>query len=186
MYSVAQAEQLKIFLTSLGVGFLLGMLYDIFRFFRLSFSRFKAATVIIDTLYFLLFGFLSYIFILTVNKGEIRFYILLGEALGASFWYFAFAPVSFKITNAVVRFLKRTYWVVTYPFRALAKAISALNEKIKQKRKKTAKNTQKMRKKLLPKTKIYVYNIFGIFQGKKGGNSLGSQRKKAQKADEQK
>ena len=46
MYNVYQSEQMLIFLASLGVGFLLGVLYDLFRALRLSFTKGKIAGII--------------------------------------------------------------------------------------------------------------------------------------------
>jgi hypothetical protein len=52
MYNVYPSEQSLIFIASLGVGFLLGVLYDFFRALRLSFTKGKIAVVIFDLLYF--------------------------------------------------------------------------------------------------------------------------------------
>ena len=78
MYNVSQSEQTLIFLASLGVGFLLGVLYDFLRALRLSFTRGKVAVIIFDLLYFFMVAFFSYIFILAANKGEVRSYIIIG------------------------------------------------------------------------------------------------------------
>ena len=88
MYNVEQSEQVLIFIASLGVGFLLGVLYDFLRALRLSFTRVKWSVIIFDLLYFFMVAFLSYIFILASNKGEVRSYIIIGELLGAVFYYF--------------------------------------------------------------------------------------------------
>ena len=67
MYSVPQSEQLTIFISSLGLGFLLGILYDVLRALRLSLTKSKGAIVFFDILYFILFGFCTFIFILALN-----------------------------------------------------------------------------------------------------------------------
>ena len=54
MYSFEQSEQLKLFLLSLGAGFVLGILYDILRTIRLTFTKSKKVIFIFDILYFLL------------------------------------------------------------------------------------------------------------------------------------
>ena len=48
MYNVDQSEQTLIFIASLGVGFLLGILYDALRAVRLSFTKGKIAVIIFD------------------------------------------------------------------------------------------------------------------------------------------
>lgn len=186
MYSVPHSEQLSIFLSSLGVGFILGVLYDVLRGIRLSFSKSKVLVVIFDLIYFILLAFITFIFILAVNKGEIRFYIILGEIIGLLFYYVSFGIAAIKITDKIIGLLRRFYSfafkVLSAPFRLMKRLFLKLSEKIKRIFKKTSKNSEKIRKKHLPKLHLYVYNLFGIllanrkFQ-KKGGGSLGKGEK---------
>ncbi len=183
MYSVPQVEQLKIFVSALGMGFLLGAVYDFFRVVRLSLSRKKVCTVIFDVLYFLVFGFATYTFTLAANKGAIRWYIIIGELGGAAIWYLSFAPVSHKLTDKFIRALSFLYSCILAPFRALKHSVISLLPKLDQKRKKTLKKSEKISKKLLPKLQIYVYNLICILIGKstfskKGGSEFGKQKEK--------
>lgn len=183
MYTVDQSEQLLIFLASLGVGFLLGVLYDFLRAVRLSVTRGRAAVVVFDLLYFFLFGFLTYIFILAANKGEVRSYIIIGELLGGAFYYFSFGIAVMKLTDRFVALLKRFYAflfkIISAPFRFVGKIISKVFRKISGFLKKSGKNSEKMRKKVLPKVRLYVYNLFGILcagrqRTRKGGEHFGN------------
>ena len=186
MYSVPHSEQLSIFLSSLGVGFILGVLYDILRGIRLSVSKSKVLVVVFDLIYFLLLAFITFIFILAANKGEIRFYIILGEIIGLVFYYVSFGIAAIKITDKIIGLLRRFYSfsfrVLSAPFRLMERLFLSLKEKIKKKFRKTSKNSEKIRKKHLPKLRLYVYNLFGIllanqkFQ-KKGGGSFGKDKK---------
>lgn len=186
MYNVHQSEQTLIFLSSLGVGFLLGILYDLFRAIRLSITKSRTATVIFDILYFFVFGFLSYIFILALNKGEIRSYIIIGEIIGALFYYFSFGIVAVKLTDKFVAIIKRiktfVFNVISFPFRLLHRLFHSAFLKIGEIFKKTEKKSSKMRKKLLPKLRLYVYNLLGILgvgraSSKKGGSNFGNEQK---------
>ncbi len=120
MYSFDHAEQLNTFLMSLGAGFLLGVVYDILRCIRLSVSKGKAAVFVFDILYFLIFGFASFLFILAANYGEVRFFIIFGECIGALFYYFSFGLAAIKISDAVVRafrfIIKLIFKAVSAPF----------------------------------------------------------------------
>ena len=186
MYNVHQSEQTVIFLTSLGVGFLLGVLYDVFRTIRLSFSKSHIATVIFDVIYFILFGFISYIFILASNKGEIRSYIIIGEIIGAAFYYFSFGIVAIRITDklviAIKKFQKLIFTIVSFPFRLLYRLFHTAFLKIRSIFKKTSKFSSEMQKKLLPKLRIYVYNLLCILgvrkaSSGKGGSDFGNEQK---------
>ncbi len=166
MYTVDQSEQMLIFLASLGVGFLLGILYDFLRAVRLSFTRGKIAVVIFDLIYFFSVALFSYIFILAANKGEVRSYIIIGELLGAVFYYFSFGIAVIKITDRFVSLLKNFYAfifkIISFPFRLIKRLFSKVFNKLKTFFKKTEKKSEKIQKKVLPKARMYVYNLFGI------------------------
>ncbi len=190
MYSVPQSEQLTIFVASLGLGFLLGIMYDVFRAIRLSLTNSKIAVIVFDLLYFFFFGLFSFLFILALNKGEIRFYIIAGEFIGALFYYISFGIAAIKFTDLCVRGLKRVYKfifkLISAPFRLIKRVFLHLSKKLKRLFKKTEKNSEKTRKKHLPKARIYVYNLFGIFlaslKPKKKGGARNGKEKKQEKA----
>ncbi|MBQ8182884.1 MAG: spore cortex biosynthesis protein YabQ [Clostridia bacterium] len=182
MYSVPQNEQLSILVSSLGLGFLLGILYDVLRALRLSVTNSKIALVVSDIIYFILFGLITFIFILALNKGEIRFYIIIGELIGAVFYYISLGIAVIKITDKMIALLKRFYSfifkVISAPFRLIKKCFSKLLCRLRKFFLKTEKKSSKIRKKLLPKLRLYVYNLFGILLAgkinlKKGGRNIG-------------
>ena len=186
MYNVYQSEQFLIFLASLGFGFLLGILYDFLRAIRMSFTRGKWSVVIFDLLYFFMVAFGSYIFILAVNKGEVRSYIIIGELLGAVFYYFSLGIALMKLTDKFVSILKRFYSflfkIISFPFRFMKTAFLKLYAKIKIFFQKSEKKSQKIQKKVLPKARVYVYNLFGMLcvgsrKSRKGGKADGEGKK---------
>ncbi len=190
MYSVPQSRQLAIFICALGAGFLLGVLYDVIRTLRLSFTKSKTALIIFDTVYFLLCGIISFLFILAFNKGEVRFYILAGEIIGWVFYYFSFGMVAIKITDVIVIALDKAkkvlIKVISAPFRLIFKAVNRIQEKLHKLFKKSGKKSQKIRKKYLQKLRLYVYNLFGIMSTRanteqKGGKGRGKHKNKEEK-----
>lgn len=190
MYSVPQSEQLSIFVAALGTGFILGIVYDILRAIRLSFTSSKAAVVIFDLLYCFIFWLGSFLFIIALNKGELRFYIVAGEIIGALFYYVSFGIAAIKLTDVFVKFLKRFYSfifrIISAPFRLLKRVLNHLKTKLLSHRKKSEKNMEKLEKKLLPKLRMYVYNLSGMFfisknSEKKGGGSFGKENKTSKK-----
>lgn len=186
MYNVYQSEQMLIFLASLGVGFLLGVLYDFLRTLRLAFTKGKWAVVIFDLIYFFAVAFLSYMFILAANKGEVRSYIIIGELLGAVFYYFSLGFALMKLTDKFVLILKRFYSfvfkIISFPFRLIKRAFLKLYAKLKVLFQKSEKKSKKIQKKVLPKWRVYVYNLFGILcagsqKSRKGGKADGKGEK---------
>lgn len=182
MYSVPQNQQLLIFLASIGLGFVLGILYDVLRTIRLTISRSKASIVIFDILYFIIAGFLTFLFILAMNKGEVRLYIPAGELIGWLFYYFSFGLAAIRITDALVKFFRwlfsLIFRLVTLPFRLIFRLIRGVLRRLLHLLRKTEKFLLKIVKKLLQKARVYVYNLFGVLLKrsnitKKGGDSFG-------------
>ncbi len=168
MYSFDQKNQLNLFLLSLGLGFLLGIFYDIVRTVRISFTKSRTAVIIFDIFYFLSASAVTFLFILSVNKGEVRFYFLFGEAVGWLFYYFSLGKAAIKISGifshiikAVSKCVKK---VIFAPFRLIFGFADKIYSKLRFIFKKTQKKSRKNRKKLLPKIKLYVYNLKGILK----------------------
>ncbi len=130
MYTIGIAFQTKVFLLSLGLGFILGVLYDVFRIVRLIVSAGKKAAVVQDILYVLFVTFFTFIFMLVVNEGRLRFYALLGQTLGFFVYYFAFGAVAIAFAQRAVVVsrgaLKLFSRIVSAPFRALFSLFSKL------------------------------------------------------------
>lgn len=192
MYSVDQSEQLIIFIGSLGVGFLLGIVYDVFRAIRLSFTKSKVAVVVSDVLYFTLFALATFIYALAANKGEVRSYIIIGELSGAAFYYFSFGLAVIKLTDRFVtafnRFKAFLFKVISAPFRLIRKVFGKLYRKIWAFLKKSEKKSEKIQKNLLPKARLYVYNLLGIFgvgktHFRKGGGDFGKEKNEQKQKD---
>lgn len=187
MYSVPQNQQLIIFLASLGLGFLLGILYDLLRTIRLTITKSNVLLIVFDILYFILFGFISFLFILAMNKGEVRIYIPVGEIIGWLFYYFSFGLAAIKITDVLVKairgFFSLLFKLLTAPFRLVYKGFRIIFRKLLYLFKKIGKFFGKIIKKLLPKAYMYVYNLFGIVSirrnsPKKGGRRFGKHKSK--------
>ena len=168
MYSFEQSAQLKLFLLSLGAGFLLGIVYDILRTIRLTFSKGKVIIFIFDVLYFIIFALLTFLFFLATNKGEFRSYMILGEILGWLFYYFSFGLAAKSFTNAFVKLLhtifKFIFKVISAPFLFVFKVFLKIKDKFSGFFQKVIKKSQKNRKKHLPKLRLYVYNLLGILK----------------------
>ncbi len=189
MYSFQQSEQLKFFLLSLGVGFALGIAYDILRTIRLTISKSKTLIFIFDVLYFLIFGLVTFIFFLAINKGEFRSYMLFGEVLGWVFYYVSFGLAAKTFTDNFVKGFRSIcrfiFKVVSAPFRLIFKVILTFKNKIFTFSQKVVKKMQKNRKKHLQKQRLYVYNLLGIFKKqqkvKRKGGANNEQQKKSKK-----
>ncbi len=81
------AKEALLFLRSclLGAGF--GVVYDGFRILRLFLPSGEKITFIEDGLFFLILSAANFLFFLSHTYGELRLFLLIGEALGFSIYY---------------------------------------------------------------------------------------------------
>lgn len=70
MYMLTIADQTRLFLLALGLGFLLGIVYDLFRVVRMAFTMRRVGVFIQDVLFFLTCAAATFLFLLAVNQGE--------------------------------------------------------------------------------------------------------------------
>ncbi|MGN0526527.1 MAG: spore cortex biosynthesis protein YabQ [Acutalibacteraceae bacterium] len=170
MYIVDHNTQFIIFIASLGLGFLLGILYDILRTVKLSLTQKKQWNIVFDLIYFFIVGLITFLFILAANKGEVRSYILIGELLGAVVYYFAFGIIIVKFTDKLVTLFKRFFLflfkVISSPFKLIFKIFKRIFGKFKKFFQKTSKKHKKIQKNLLQKLRIYVYNLLCMLKAK--------------------
>ena len=75
----AAAPPVTQFLQSLLLGVLLSVLYDLFYAVRCLFPVWMQAHIVLDLLYFVLFGVLLFNFLLTGTAGRLRYFIILGS-----------------------------------------------------------------------------------------------------------
>lgn len=99
-------SQILIFVYSLALGMFLGFAYDIFRIIRMVINSRNIAIFIQDVLYFILSGGVTFLFVLSVNSGNSRFYILAGEGIGWIAYHITIGEVIYKCSNKTVNFVK--------------------------------------------------------------------------------
>lgn len=168
LYGLSLATQTKNFLLSLGLGFLAGFAYDLFRIIRLSISSGKTAVIISDLLYCISLCFSTFIFLITVNEGQVRFYLLLGEAIGFAIYYFSFGAIFFSFSGKIIEIIKlcfkRIFSVLFFPFKWIFTRMRRVCDKLFKKGRKTSKNIKNKSKFLLKVNKLLLYNLNGKMQ----------------------
>ncbi len=171
MYTFPISEHLRVFLLSLGLGFLLGVLYDAFRVIRLVISRGKAAVYVFDILYIALTAVLTYLFILEVNMGAVRAHILIAALMGFFCYYISFGVfvvrLCDKLAALITRCLHAVKRIAGRPIKAVFQFLRRIFGKIKVKVRKKSQNNKKNLKKLLHIHKLSLYNLRGIFSSSK-------------------
>ncbi|MBO5230802.1 MAG: spore cortex biosynthesis protein YabQ [Clostridia bacterium] len=160
-YIQGLTAQTQIFLYSLGFGFLLGILYDVFRTLRTVISNSRGFVLFMDLLYFAVCAFLIFCFNMVVAGGQIRIYIALGELLGWLIYYFSFGAIAIKACNAVSAFVKRFFGIIFKPVKMIIRKIGQKTRRFANFNKKIIRKNDKKAKYILQKYKGIVYNLIG-------------------------
>lgn len=164
LYGLSLAQQTKGFLLALGMGFLLGILYDIIRIIRLNISRGKSAVIICDIIFCAIACLCTFLFCLTVNEGEIRLYLVLGEVAGFGVYYFSLGAVIFSFSEKIIEFIKRlfrsVFRVLFFPFRWIFGKMRKVFNNLLEKSRKKGKKLKNKSNFLLKVNKLLLYNLF--------------------------
>lgn len=146
MYLIGLQQQLRNFSLSLGVGFLLGIIYDLFRLTRVVLFKRQSKAVIItqDVIYALTCGFVTFLFLLSKNYGEFRAYVIAGEGIGFLIYFFTLGIVAVRFVDTVTNKMRKALNVILKPLKSLICQVNMvkrnLNEKTVNKSKKFLKN----------------------------------------------
>lgn len=117
--------QINIFLLSVGFGVLLAFLYDLFRLIHRLIFKSSKGIFFIDLSYCVISSILTFLFLLAVNYGKLRIYLLAGAVLGFLCWYIGISPLFLKfsqfIGNKLIGLLTVISSIISYPFRLISK-----------------------------------------------------------------
>lgn len=104
---VVVAHQTVLFLQACLLGFLLGLFYEIFRILRLMIKTGAVAVFVQDILYWSVSALISFLFILAVNSGQLRIFLLLGIVIGMIVYFFTLGALIMKASKAIIAFIYR-------------------------------------------------------------------------------
>lgn len=179
---VSITQQVNLFLGAGLVGIALGAVYDVFRILRLAVKPFMVVVLIEDLLFFFLFTAATFFYMLLYNNGHVRLFVIIGELIGFTLYYFTVGMLVMGISKAIIRFIKWLlrwlYKIFIWPFVRLFQLIAGLMVKM-------LGGLKKIVKKPLVKTKIglkrqrqILYNLLKTPKVKKDKKQKESKRKK--------
>lgn len=144
--SLSMAQQTEIFLWSVVFGFALGAFYDIFRILRLIIPTGTIAAFIEDTLFWLIAAFSTFLFILNINSGEIRWYILFGIFAGALIYHVSLGALVVRFSKALIDLIHKLSRAIA---NLLRKPARALRGKMRSSARTGRTKTKKVARKLI-------------------------------------
>ncbi len=177
------------FLISCVVGIGLGVLYDIFRISRIAVHTPTAVILFEDVLYFFICAIITFLYMLTVIEGQVRFFILIGELIGASVYYFTVGRLVMALSQAIIGVIKKLIWgILRIVFTPLIKFMMLISTAFKINSKKIHQKVQKYGSRTkfrLKRQRILLYNFIkaGSHKNKGTGNSGSEGKFRGKKKD---
>ena len=125
-------------------GFLIGILFDIFRILRKSFKTKDIVTYIEDILFWIITGIFLLYSVFRFNNGEIRLYMFIAILIGVLLYMLILSSyiikINVKIITSVKNLLQKTFNVFFKPFKKLFDKIRLMITNIFKKNQKSIKN----------------------------------------------
>ncbi len=163
MYLDTIAEQSRVFFYSLGMGFLLGVIYDIFEFIGFLLPQKRLFIIPRDIIFMVTSAFLMFLFSLSVNNGSFKFHIYAGALAGFFICFFSLGKFLRRAFSSVAILLKGF-------FRKFRRGILKIIIKNREKREEKAKKSEISSNLLLQDDETMLYN-------KKDNETEGSEEK---------
>ncbi len=154
------------FLLSVVLGAALGVLYDVFRAFRVIFppAAGKKAVILEDIIFWLIYGFCLFCYSAMFARGQIRFFMFFGSLIGFVLYLVTVGSVVIGVIRSVFgtfyRILHKVYSIMIEPFVKIFKTICQKIMPIFVRNHKNMKISQGSAKKHLKNTASMVYNKY--------------------------
>lgn len=113
---ITVAGQTWIFLLSIVLGAALGICYDVLRILRVAFAHAIAVVFAEDILFSVVCATATVLFTLGVDRGRIRAFVLIGEAMGFILYYCTVGVLVLGVSKSVIAGIK---WLWGWIFRLL-------------------------------------------------------------------
>lgn len=147
IYGLSNSAQFEPLLWAAMQGLLLGLLWDVLRFFRRIFPPGKGRLFAEDVLFFLMWSVFTFVLCYVTNYGQIRTYIIFAQLFGFFAWYCLPGRLTARFADLVLRYIRKC---VIVPYLFMCSRLSSLFEKLFRKKpkkiQKKGKNKEKQEK----------------------------------------
>ncbi len=158
MYGIDLSVQFENLMPALGLGFILGLLYDFVRLSCVVFHKKKAVVFAADVFFIILCTGVSCLLYIAVNNGHIRLYLLLAQVLGGVIYRFTAGELIFPFFVKIIKAAEKFVLTVFAPVAGLGRKISEILRKIMRKFYINFKKIKNKFKKALKDDEQLLYN----------------------------
>lgn len=144
------------FFTAVGVGAVIGFIYDLFRILRKTAPHAGIAVQFEDMIFWLGVTLFMFYFLLMKSNGEMRWFSLLGAALGAVLYFAALSRWVMKVSVAVIEAVKKIIAaavnIILFPIKKLVRLLKKPLKKVARSARKNLRGAAAYGKMKLKKT----------------------------------
>lgn len=102
-------NQTYLFIIFILDGFLIGILFDVFRILRKSFKTNDFITTLEDILFWILTAFIMLYSIFKFNNGVLRAFLFIGIAIGILIYLLVFSKIFIKFSLYIINIIKKIF-----------------------------------------------------------------------------
>lgn len=108
-------------------GFLIGLLFDIFRILRKSFKTNDFITYLEDITFWIMTGFIILYSIFKFNNGELRGFLFVGIIIGTLMYMLIFSKIFMKVNLYIINLFKKLFYtIIILPFLFIFKILKRI------------------------------------------------------------
>lgn len=101
------SSQAQLFLTSIEIGIVMGMIFDLLRISRKIIKHPNFFIQIEDLLYWITCSLIGFYMLYICNYAEIRPFVFIGIVLGAILYFASFSIIFMKLATQVINYIKK-------------------------------------------------------------------------------
>ena len=129
-YTVPLSDQILMFISSVGPGVIIGLLYDVVTSFFARISENTALTIAGDLLFGVSATLISFFYMVIYNSGTVRLNIIIAQLIGAVAFHMTMGKYVAKAVGFVSMVVGKAVAVLGLPLRFVARKIRGVCSKI--------------------------------------------------------
>ncbi|WP_262394792.1 spore cortex biosynthesis protein YabQ [Youxingia wuxianensis] len=157
------AGQTWMFLMAIALGAALGACYDVFRVIRIAVVHPPVIVMVQDIIYCFVCAVATFLYMISVDCGQIRMFVLIGEIIGWVLYYFTLGTLVIGISKHIIQGVKYIlgllYKIFCAPIFSILKKIKGILLKLVKNLGKYLKKKAKISKNHLKKPYSLLYNL---------------------------
>ena len=145
-YTEPLSNQVLMFISSIGPGVIIGLLYDVIFSFFSKLGKNTATTIVGDVLFSLIATMISFFYMVVYNNGTVRLNIIVAQIIGAVAFHITMGKYVAKIVGFAAMLIGKVITIVSSPLtfvlRKIRQVSSNIIKKLTLKRKNSTENKE--------------------------------------------